>query len=56
MKLPPPPRPEDNPQYRQLKPEFAEALRQVGPQQYAYLSARLHRADEKPKRRRYAVM
>jgi len=49
-------RPEDDPQYRQLKPEYADALRQVGPRQYAFATARLFRHAREAKRPRFAVM
>jgi hypothetical protein len=53
---PPPPRPEDDPQYRQLQPPHAEVLAKVGPQRYGWASAHLFQPSKKPKRQRYAVM
>ena len=54
--LPQPPLPEHDPQYRQLQPEYAEALRKAGPKRYAFASAHLFATPKQPKRRRFAVM
>ena len=54
--LPPAPRPEDHPEYRQLKPEHRDVMRRAGNQRYAFASAHLFAPAQKPARPRYAVM